>query len=481
MSDIETHGQKNDSQLDSTDGLRLMSFPTEILYHIISYMSKPDKRDFSKCSRDCYILTFKCRIRNIILNAESFVRDMRQFDDRNWLAMFSDDVRAVKIVTQNVDLLADMIAETARFPKIIKLKVKITNTKIFEKNIFVLTCSRLRGLPFYDNLKSLRFEFGGGNDTRWLEGSSTSTVHGSADNRASLDQDTAGCIVTNSTSSSREEGNIRRLPEPAQIYEDRLKKFPEDAQELLGPFMTEEDFIRHTKSNEAWFPKQLETFGINTMYDSKLFMYPLNCCKTVNTLRLTFRSQFLPAMTSYEPLEILTLSNIKSLVLKIKIQAYRRSSFLRTICDGKIIEQLPNVESLVIRGLTRRHACFMRIRTVPRFPKLKYLELPWPRDSSMNLCKTRRIESSLILQFRNREFLCLREVKIGGCHWGEGDETPSWVQGTIRINEGILDDNERLAIQWNGMDNATARSMFRYEGDVLKDPVVESVETGGRE
>ncbi|KAF3160225.1 hypothetical protein EYR41_002381 [Orbilia oligospora] len=397
MSSATTNPQETESELS------LIALPTEILLSVVSFLHEDYSalKGFARCSRRCYILTFRKRFSGVRLcwKNSADCEYPKPFSDEGILSSFRGYIRTATIEVRDAGHLLGLVSLIKQFPNISKLEVSVENSCYFERTLYLATFRLLGTLPFYDNLKKLELKWGGDYASQYRKGDPKFAYLEAAEYVPN------GEIVEYKDESS----GFIPLPEPPykvrnsqkKQYKFRLAQYVQVQRDFLGPYIKETKFLGRLA--EIRLPKELKALGLG-MQQAKLHLLPLINCTTVDTLILTRAEELEYTTNPVNPTEILQFPAIKKFVLAPstdKLTPYFR----------KIAFQFPNVESFKLIRWANPDAGF---NDLPNFPKLRHLETFWPMNYEAGDYSTQDVEDCLRFRFRYREWLELRSVKFRG-------------------------------------------------------------------
>ncbi|KAK6532734.1 hypothetical protein TWF281_006910 [Arthrobotrys megalospora] len=323
--------------------------PTEIWYSIISYLGSEDAAAFAKCSRHCYIVAFPHRFHgfhSLKLNDDNYLRLLRPFIGRGWLAPLRKYIRSMSFSIFNLNALPALRWTASLFPNIRSLTISIFSFDILDRNIYVAIFPLLSALPFYDEINNLSLIWAATGDNFY---------------------------------NNIEE--FRRLPKSEQadpeLFKWTMRQYPK-AQSLLGPYISEEEFEQ--KVQEIRLPKYLRSFQTDIRVNRYAYLVPVPNSVHITTLH---------AQRAYRLFETeLEFPTIKTLIMNMNGSTISIQRMFTPLC-----KQFPNLEALLIRNASLvDNSPYHDWSSTPQ--KITKLELPWGLNEE--LCRPQQLERLLV-------------------------------------------------------------------------------------
>ncbi|KAK6333055.1 hypothetical protein TWF718_010879 [Orbilia javanica] len=136
---------------DSSEGL-LSALPTEIWYHVLSFLDPEEKEIFARCSWICFFIAFPNGVK---IPDVYYEWSLRPFADGGRLKEYRGKIRSARFEITNVNNLYPFLHKVDIFPNLRRIEINFITTDNHVNEIFHAMISLLSTLPCYENLTHL--------------------------------------------------------------------------------------------------------------------------------------------------------------------------------------------------------------------------------------------------------------------------------------------------------------------------------------
>ncbi|KAK6497163.1 hypothetical protein TWF506_004637 [Arthrobotrys conoides] len=379
----------------------LLALPTEVILSILYFLNSEGKEQFAKCSRKCYFIAFRVRFSGVRLAWRTSVYGyLKPFSDGEMLSSFREYIRSTSIAVIDIGQLLTLIPLLTQFPNITKIYIKVMNTYLFDKPLYLALFPLLNTtLPFYHNITELRLHWEGGYRQHYRKGDPEDAC---IEATGYIPPTNGMPIRSNNTilPQNLPAATFEQLNDPEGYYNFRLGLHTLPQREFLGPYIPLAEFVKRV-ATEVHLPKSLKSLRLD-INNPEICLLPLIDSTAVDTLHLTDITRITPNLTN--PSEILQFHTIKSLTLDSKSKSYTR--YLQTIAS-----QFPNVE---IFKLKRWSCKKWDLNGIPNFRALRELKCTWSTCMRGEWDGVSSFEGQLKERFGRGEWRELRKVRLFG-------------------------------------------------------------------
>ncbi|EPS39477.1 hypothetical protein H072_6658 [Dactylellina haptotyla CBS 200.50] len=417
---------------------RLLQLPTEICYAILACTPADALKEFARCSRACYYLSFAARFKGIVLNERSF----KLVSPGGLFEPIKNSIRSIRVHVKDTSTVTNLrthLEMLGCFPNLTEIEIKYTYPAWMEKNLFVAILHSLTALECYQNLNRLRIFFHLRRLKRPL-----------LDDEEDEDEDTdrtASSLVSSDISlvaASMEPGPAKdallkpkspyHLMEP-EYFKTECANLSKEDQTFLGPFLTD-DQVRRVLTRELRFPPRLDELFVwvnrtknRWITPHRLFYYQLVPYSTVKHLNLWITDLNLAPGEDEGDGTVLSFPNIEKVTLHL---------------DSGL--EHAGLRQLHTRFLDVKHLCLYNniregheaLKGLPRLPHLQYLELEWPTYSDeQNMAPQDLAEDYIQPMIRTGKTPLLETIKFHGVRRNDGVEEEIFIIYTNLRKENI--------------------------------------------
>ncbi|KAF3231352.1 hypothetical protein TWF192_000092 [Orbilia oligospora] len=439
---------ESESRKPNSEGLQIL--PTELLLSVFEYLDTNDKRAFSRCSRACYFLTFRLRIRGIYWQScydTTTPTFLRRFEDGQSFSPLVKYIKSAKFDFKTIQGLSAPLTALSKFPAITSIKICLGETYYLERNLYVKILCLLITLPYYDNLIYLGFEWRG--DEVTIEWDPSYDREYIDDDPHELD---SGAVVDSTYRIEDRRAETLKELHPSQ-WERRSFEWAKIAlceEEFLGKYVSPIGLNQLVLRGEVRLPKGLQSLQLGIPKCEPSFYLPLLRCEEITTLFLSIPSRETAVSPIYPELNTtLELPRIKDLTLY-----FHSANFFHY---EKLLKQLPrqfpNITSLTSRGVKYVGTFLVPL---PDFPKLESLDLDvhklWEIEIAENPLKNRL------------EIGGYPELKMFKLTVLEADEEVQMICSISRF-KGLDGSKEAYGFHWEELRNGHLSVMVRKESN----------------
>ncbi|KAK6519790.1 hypothetical protein TWF506_000084 [Arthrobotrys conoides] len=367
---------------------KLQVLPTELLLSVFEYLDIRDKRAFSKCSRACYFLTFRARIRGIQWQTRYDCTPpslLKRFEDGQCFAPLNGYIKSAKFDFETIENLSTRLAVLSKFPAITSIKIRLVETRDLERNLYVRILSILATLPYYDNITYLGFEWMGDE----MKKECMSSFEGEyVDDNDPHELDSGTAVDQTYRIQDNRADTIKKIHSSEWIRRAfEWKKVALREEKFLGKCVSRIGVNQLALRGDIRLPKGLQSLKLGMSECEPSFCLPLLRCEAITTLCLGVPTWETISTSIYPELNtMLEFPRIKDLTLYFCSSNF----FYYEELLKKLPHQFPNITSLTSRG-TRYIGVYLV--PLPDFPKLESLDVDikrlWDIDTAEGPLKDR--------------------------------------------------------------------------------------------
>ncbi|RVD86207.1 uncharacterized protein DFL_004496 [Arthrobotrys flagrans] len=136
-------------ELDNPPGDLLLTLPTEIWYHVLSFLDAGDKMLFARCSWFCFFIAFPNGVR---IPDVDYKWSLQPFADGGRLAAFKHRIHSARFDIADVNDVLSFFHKIAIFPNLRRLEI---SANAYQFEVFDGLLSLLSKQPYYENLSHI--------------------------------------------------------------------------------------------------------------------------------------------------------------------------------------------------------------------------------------------------------------------------------------------------------------------------------------